>query len=613
MAEEYVAPRSTKTSFKIETTEGTAPTDTAADSLLVNIAPSIKGLTRNWFDRNVMLGHLGHLRPLDAGPSEPGCAIQVEAKGSGTHGDAPEIGQMLECSMGVKTIGVAGIVSAATTASTSAFTVLGASLTDEDNILVEIGTHWEAEHVDSLTAGTGVQAIGLLGTTSLAPVHDAEVVDNIEDGTVAASPSPSTTAFDVTGGSMTAGQELLVEVTGATGYFYRTTVTTATPGAGVISVVVSPALPAAPTSGDSVVIYVAVTTVLVCAAPSTTGCAVVGATVAAGQLADIEIGTATYETRQIKMVSAGIVTWFPPVSAAPATAANFYPGVSYLLSSTYSDYKSGSAFFYFPNGEKLVLSGLRGNPVFTLGIREPMLIDFEFTGIKAPATSKADVGYTWAPPDFAVIPEVCLAVEMRAYIPALIKTGSSTTSVLLKNLDGSASAFEATNTVDKLIVDVGSGVYETKTITTWNYDTQTAIVPTLGGAPAADANAYIQRTICVPKTLTIDPGHVFTLIECMSATDGWVSQHITDRKPKITWDEYFKSFIGYRLLQQAAFVEFWAVLGDTRGNKIALCIPNVFRQEYELDLGGEFGMVKMTAGAYANDATGNNEIYLTFL
>lgn len=463
MAEAYIAPKATKTSFKIEATEGTAPTDAASDSLLVKIAPSITGLSRNWFERDVMLGHVGRLRPLDAGPAEPGCTIQVEAKGSGTHGTAPEIGQMLECSFGVKTVGVAG--------------------------------------------------------------------------TVAASPTPTTTAFTVT-----------------------------------------------------------------------------GATIAAGQLVDVEVSAGVYETRRVITSGAGpAITIWPPVSAAPGTGANVYPGVSYLLSSTYSNYKSGSAFFYMPNGEKIVLSGLKGNPTFTLGIREPMLIDFEFAGIKAPVTSQAAIGYTWAPPDFAIIPEVCLAVEMRVFIPALVKTGSSVTDVLLKNLDGSASYFEATNAVDKLIVDVGSSVYETKTITTWTYSTQTAVVPTLGGAPAANAHAYIQRTICVPNTLTIDPGHVFTRMDCMSATDGWVSQQITDRNPSVTWDQYFKSFVDYRLLQQAAFVELWAVLGDTRGNKIALCVPNVFRQEYEIDLGGDFGMQSITAGAYADDATGNNEIFLTFL
>ena len=463
MAENYIIPKTSKVAFKIETTEGTAPTDAASDSVLVNLAPSIKGLTRNWAERNLMLGFMGRLRPLDAGPSDPGCSIQVQARGSGTHGTAPEIGQMLECSMGVKTLGVTG--------------------------------------------------------------------------TVAASPTPTTTAFTVT-----------------------------------------------------------------------------GATIAVGQLVDVEVSTDVYETRRVITSAAGpAITVWPPLSAAPGTGANVYPGVSYLLSSTPTDYKSGSAFFYFPNGEKLVLSGLRGNPTFTLGIREPMLIDFEFMGIKAPVTSQAAIGYSWAPPDFDIIPEVCLAVEMRVFIPALVKTGSSTTSVLLKNLDGSASYFEATDAVDKLIVDVGSSVYETKTITTWTYATQTATVPTLGGSPAENAHAYIQRTICIPGELKIDPGHVFTKLECMAATDGWVSQHITDRNPVITWDQYFKSFVDYRLLQQAAFVELWAVLGDTRGNKIALCIPNVFRQEYELDLGGEFGMINMTASAFSDNTTGNNEIYLTFL
>jgi hypothetical protein len=461
--EGYVTPKATKVAFKLEATEGTAPTDAAADSILANIAPEISGFSREWFERALMIGHLGRLPPLDAGPSEPGCSIQVYGRGSGTHGTAPEIGQMLECSMGAKTLGVTG--------------------------------------------------------------------------TVAASPAPTTTAATVT-----------------------------------------------------------------------------SATIAAGQLIDIEIGTGVYETRRVITSAAGpAITWWPPTSAAPATGANVYPGVSYIISSTQADYKSGSAFFYFPNGEKAILSGLKGNPTFTFAIRQPMVIDFAFQGIKSPVTSQTAIGYTWAPPDFLVVPPVCLGIELRVYIPALVKTGTTTTSVLLKKLDGSASYFEATDAVDKLIVDVGSSVYETKTIATWTYATQAATCTALSGAPAANAPAYIQRTICVPDTLTLNPGHAFTRIECMAATDGWISTQVSDRVPEISWSQYFKSFVDYRLLQDAAFVELWAILGITRGNKIAMCVPNLFRQNFELDLGGEFGMVNMTGSAFADGVAGNEEMYLTLM
>jgi hypothetical protein len=275
--------------------------------------------------------------------------------------------------------------------------------------------------------------------------------------------------------------------------------------------------------------------------------------------------------------------------------------------------KSGSAFFYFENGEKCIMSGLRGNATLTFGIREPLLIDFAFNGIKAPVTSQTAIGYTWAPPGFAVAATMCLAVELRVYIPAKIKTATTTTSIILKYTDGLDSYFEATAGVDKVICDVGSSVWETRLINTWTYATQTAAVTAFTGDPADDSLCYLQRNICIPNTLTIDPGHVYTKLDCMNEADGWVGSRLTSRESTVTWDRYFRSFVDYRLLQKAAFVEMWAIAGSTRGNKVAVCIPNVFHQEHELDLGGEFGMVNMTGGAYSNSVAGNDEMYLTFL
>jgi hypothetical protein len=469
MSEGYAVPKATKHSFKLETQEAVAPVDAASDSVLVNLAPTLRGFTKNWIPDNSMGGHLGRYRPLDGGPADDiGWDAQVKAKGSGTLGVAPELSQYLQCSFGKVSVGVAG--------------------------------------------------------------------------TVDASPTPTTTGATLT-----------------------------------------------------------------------------GATVQAGHLADIEMSGGDYETRRILSEAAGAVTWWPPTSEAPASGANVRPGVAYILTSTHSETKSGSGFFYFQNGEKLVMSGARGNARFTLGIRQPMLIDFAMQGIVIPAVSQTSIGYTWAPPDFAIVPPMCLGVALHVYIPALVGAGASSTSVPLTYPDGSTAYYEATDAVanptnpDQLIVDVGSSVYETKDIATWTYSTQTATCTALGGTPSEGNNAYIRRIICIPDTLIFDAGHIYTRLDCMSATSGWSGQRLTGREATVEWSEYFKSFVDFRLLQQADFIELHAVVGSTSGNKIAICAPNILRETYNPNFGGEYIMNSIAGGAYSNLTAGNDEMFLTFL
>jgi hypothetical protein len=153
---------------------------------------------------------------------------------------------------------------------------------------------------------------------------------------------------------------------------------------------------------------------------------------------------------------------------------------------------SGSGFFYFENGEKAILSGLKGNVIFTSAIRQPLMAEFAMLGSVAPVTSQAAIGYTPAVPGFGTAYPMCVGITLKAYIPCEVDTGATTTSIPLRYTDDSASSFEVTANTDKLIVDYnGSASYETKTITAWNYNTQTATVAALSGAPSAGNAAYI--------------------------------------------------------------------------------------------------------------------------
>jgi hypothetical protein len=240
---------------------------------------------------------------------------------------------------------------------------------------------------------------------------------------------------------------------------------------------------------------------------------------------------------------------------------------------------------------------------------------------QGPESYETAIGYTWLPPDLAINPPVVMGITLKVYIPAHVKTGSTTTSVLLKQTDGTASYFSLVdaaanpNNPDKLIVDTdGAGAWNTKDIATWTYSTQTATCTALDGAPAEDNDAYIQHRICIPDTISFDPGHTVTRYDCANADYGWDGSQITARASTVEWSSYFRSLMPEWMQTQAMFTELWARAGSTRGNIINMCMPNIFNDSYEIDFGGELGIYSTTGQAIgtSDGADANTEMYLTF-
>lgn len=465
MAKTLIIPKETVHAFAVESVEGTAPSDAASDAMIPELGASITGFTRAWQDDNSMLGHIGHLKPHDGGPEEPGQVVTFKVHGKGSAG-SPEIGPYMKCAF-------------------------------------------------------GSESVGVIGDADSTPL--------------------TTTSFAFATGSAAVGHLCDVDLTGGT------------------------------------------------------------------------------ETRRILTYSTGTVTVWPPLSAAPAENDVLYPGVAYLLTSG-SSMSSGSGFWYFANGQKCVVSGLRGNVVFTAAIRQPLMAEFTMQGIKAPVLTPAAIGYTPAPVGWGISYPIVRGIFLKSYIPVLVGGSATTTSIPITKADGTAGDFTFygtdDNQVDKLIVDVGSSVYETQPIKSFTYATQTITLDVgdaLSGAPAEDATAYIEHQTCLPDTLTFDAGHVFTRLDCAQEDDSYVGQVLTDRMATVSWSEYFADFMEANIAKNAAFTELWCIVGSTRYNKIAICAPNVFRQSYELDLGGEIGRVNIEAGAFSNSIAGNDELYVTFL
>lgn len=117
-----IVPRITVTAFKLEATEGTAPTDAAGDALLPENGTGPEGFGREWQDDETQSGALGHFKPHDGGPVLTSHPINMKVHGSGTHGTAPETGQMLQCSFGKESASTAGTVNAAPAPTSTSFT-----------------------------------------------------------------------------------------------------------------------------------------------------------------------------------------------------------------------------------------------------------------------------------------------------------------------------------------------------------------------------------------------------------------------------------------------------------------------------------------------------------
>jgi hypothetical protein len=341
------------------------------------------------------------------GPDDPNFDITLLLRGSGYQNVAPPCGKFLRACGFVENLGVGGLVLPATTASTSVFTVDGTTLTDEDDILVEIGVAFEPQHIDSLAAGTiaGTEVITLTGTTSIAPVDGAEIVKVLVNGTVAASPAPTTTAFDVTGGTLLANDVILVEVTGSTGKYYETTVLTAVNDTGHQSVTVLPALPAAPATGDDVVVKLVAEQVIVAAAPTTTVFGIEAATLAENDIVLVNVAsgaTPSYEVAKITDVVNGgghvTVTVTPALGAAPTAGKACIGQYTYKPTSDRTLVKSLSVYHY-NDGIKIAQPGCRGNVKMDFKWGEMAKMVFSMSPLTWTPTTAA-AGFT---PDFSAL------------------------------------------------------------------------------------------------------------------------------------------------------------------------------------------------------------------
>lgn len=349
-------------------------------------------------------------------------------------------------------------------------------------------------------------------------------------------------------------------------------------------------------------------TVAASPSPSTSGLTITGGTFVAGQLARVEVTAGNFEISRILTLATGAATFFPYFSAAPGSTLAVQAGVTYTLLS--SSFGSGSAFFYFDGGEKLILSGCKCTSAkLTMDVGQPMMLDMSFQALNY-AFTHGTQGYT-PTVNITTQPPVCLGMTVARYYDATVVTGSTTTSVILTATPDLEIAVG-----DTLIVYVaGSTSYETKTITgvsgAYGAD-KTLTVTALSGAPAASAQAYIKRTTTLETgaSMGINISPEVTKTADLNNSYGSTAQRYTDREVTVDMSQYLKSAYEFDARNNLAAVELWGVLGSTAGNIIAWCLPNVIRQTTEIGI-DRLLMNPVTAGAYMT--SGNDEFYLGFL
>lgn len=416
-----------------EVTPGTLVPDTASNVITtvdVSLSPGMEAISRD-----VMRGSFTKLPSLP-GKQTASLTITAELRGSGVIGTAPEYSPLLKSAWGLEHIGVGGTVSPAYTASTTVFTVGGTALADEDDILVQIGTTYQEKHIDSIVTNTKSQTVTLVAGTTVAPSHGATVVKLTVNGTVAASPAPTTTTFDLTGGTLQEDDVILVEV----GALYESTVVTGvTPGAGVQSIVVSPALSSAPSTGANAVINTAAGTVIIAAAPTTTAFTVIDGTtpcnVEEGDALLVDTSataTAAWEQVWITAVTDGdlrkAVTVTPALTAAP-TAAHVVSGdTTYKLTSDSAVRPTFSCYVYLDGNVKFSFAGCLCNMTINdLTVGAIPKVEF---ACEAQSWTVESAGCSYTPaPNYSLKPPIVLGASLQT------STGGAFSELYVRNVE----------------------------------------------------------------------------------------------------------------------------------------------------------------------------------
>jgi hypothetical protein len=153
MATEYAVLSNCKAAYREETTEGTAPADSATGSEIVLRKDAVSwGFDREIIDRPLMRGHLSKPAPLTGMISEAALTLPVYMHG-GASGEDPDYGLVQKHCWGGRSVGVDGTVSASPSPTTTSCTLSGATISAGHIARFPIGSGYEYARI--LTESSG--------------------------------------------------------------------------------------------------------------------------------------------------------------------------------------------------------------------------------------------------------------------------------------------------------------------------------------------------------------------------------------------------------------------------------------------------------------------------
>ena len=340
-------------------------------------------------------------------------------------------------------------------------------------------------------------------------------------------------------------------------------------------------------------------TVAAAPAPTATGFTIDGG----GAVVVGDIIKVNGEYTRILTESTGAVTFFPPLSAVPVATDAVTVDYTYKCLSDNTSFITYSGIFEFDGPRRLEFLGCRNGFTMNFEVGQRCSIDFN---VIANNYNAAYAAATTPTIDTDTDPPVCLGMDLSAWYVGTVGAGATTTVIPVVSdpeIDLQAGDF--------LVVDVGSGVFETAVIA--SVSGLSVTVAALGGAPSEGDTLYIKRVACagIGDTLGITLEMTSERSRCMAAPSGTKSQFYTGRTVTVNKTPYFDSW--YELLSRDAVVgaELWVVLGDTANNIMVVNMPNVINQGVSL---GTDQLMKYSVDALAvRDTVDNDELFIAFM
>jgi len=277
------------------------------------------------------------------------------------------------------------------------------------------------------------------------------------------------------------------------------------------------------------------------------------------------------EVIRIDGIATDALTVFPPLSATPVSTDPISAGISWMLSST--SHPSFTSYIYFEDLLRLRLAGCKVTNCemnFEVGQNATMAFTVKALTPTYDRTAQA-VTPTY---DSTTQPLMCLGITSKTIFSGVITGSPTTTETILV-----APNFQVT-TSDSIIVDVGSGVYETKAIsavTGTEGTNQTLTHATLSGAGTATETCYIVHNQCgyVKDTLTITIEMADVAKKCMVSSSGFSGRDFTERTVNISRSPFFTDWSEFLMRDNVIGSALQVVLGDTANNIFAV---NVAKQ-----------------------------------